>query len=155
MTLSKTILFIALISNLVAFSFIPPENVEQIHGILKRDDQGKPVSTYNESDSSVTLYLQVHDMESEVYFQGKLPQGLADCKQAIFAYGQYQGEVFRASNIVSACEVKPEMANGLRQEGKIYIVVGVVLIVILGFFVYLFYADKKVNELEEEINGEH
>ncbi len=44
-----------------------------------------------------------------------------------------------------------EMANLMRSNGKIYVVVAVVLILFLGLFFYLFKIDKKVSELEKEI----
>jgi cobalamin synthase len=42
------------------------------------------------------------------------------------------------------------MADGLRSEGKIYIVVAVVLIILIGVFVQLFRIEKKVKKLEDE-----
>ncbi len=44
-----------------------------------------------------------------------------------------------------------EMADTFRGEGKIYIVVGVILIIFIGLVVYLVMTDKKVKRLEEEI----
>jgi len=46
-----------------------------------------------------------------------------------------------------------EMANIMRSNGKIYVVVAVVLILFLGFFIYLFKVDKKVSQLENKINN--
>ena len=45
-----------------------------------------------------------------------------------------------------------EMANIMRSNGKIYVVVAVVLILFLGFFFYLLNVDKKVRQLENKIN---
>lgn len=45
-----------------------------------------------------------------------------------------------------------EMANIMRSNGKIYVVVAVVLILFLGFFFYLLSVDKKVSQLENKIN---
>lgn len=41
-----------------------------------------------------------------------------------------------------------DMATTLRSEGKIYIVVGVMLIIFLGIVVYLFYLDRRIKKLE-------
>ena len=41
-----------------------------------------------------------------------------------------------------------EMADGMRSEGKIYVVVAIILIVLAGVFVYLFFIDRKVKKLE-------
>ena len=45
-----------------------------------------------------------------------------------------------------------EMASGLRSEGKIYVVVGVLSIIFIGIVVYLISIDKKVTKLEKKIN---
>jgi CcmD family protein len=42
------------------------------------------------------------------------------------------------------------MADGMRAEGKIYVVVGVLAIILIGLFVYLFTIDRKVSKLEKE-----
>lgn len=45
-----------------------------------------------------------------------------------------------------------EMADGLRAEGKIYVVVLIVMIVLTGLVVYLFTMDRKLSRLEKMIN---
>jgi hypothetical protein len=42
-----------------------------------------------------------------------------------------------------------EMADRLRQDGKIYVVVGCVLVVLAGMIFYLVSIDKKVSRLEK------
>lgn len=42
-----------------------------------------------------------------------------------------------------------EMADNLRAEGKIYIVVICIVIILLGLLAYLFSLDKKVKMLEK------
>lgn len=46
---------------------------------------------------------------------------------------------------------QPEMADTMRANGKIYVVVGVILIVLVGLFVYLFSIERKVKKLEDKI----
>lgn len=41
-----------------------------------------------------------------------------------------------------------EMADTFRSEGKIYVVVAVILIVLGGLFAYLFLLDRKITRLE-------
>ena len=41
-----------------------------------------------------------------------------------------------------------EMADTMRSEGKIYVVVGIILIVLTGLVDYLFILDRKVKKLE-------
>jgi hypothetical protein len=52
--------------------------------------------------------------------------------------------------IVLASNAQPEveMADRMRADGKIYVVVGIILIVLSGLIVYLFAMDKKVKKLE-------
>ena len=44
-----------------------------------------------------------------------------------------------------------EMATGLRSNGLIWIVVGVIVIIVGGLLVYLFKIDRKLSQLEKEI----
>jgi hypothetical protein len=43
-----------------------------------------------------------------------------------------------------------EMATGLRSSGKIYVVVLVLLVIFLGFIVYLFTVDRRISKLEKK-----
>jgi hypothetical protein len=45
----------------------------------------------------------------------------------------------------------PEMADTMRSNGKIYVVVGVILIVLAGLFIYLFSIERKVKKLEQKL----
>ena len=45
-----------------------------------------------------------------------------------------------------------EMADGLRSEGKIYVVVGVLVTILLGIIVYLIMIDRKVSDIEKRLN---
>jgi len=49
----------------------------------------------------------------------------------------------------SAQEV--EMADSFRSEGKIYVVVTIIMIVLTGLIVYLFMMDKKLSRMEKMI----
>ena len=44
-----------------------------------------------------------------------------------------------------------EMADAFRSEGKIYVVVAIVLIVLAGLVAYLFILDRKMTKLERMI----
>lgn len=44
-----------------------------------------------------------------------------------------------------------EMADTMRSEGKIYVVVAVLVIIFAGIVVYLINTDKKISRLEKEI----
>ncbi|MDX2190750.1 MAG: hypothetical protein SFY32_12885 [Bacteroidota bacterium] len=45
------------------------------------------------------------------------------------------------------------MADILRSSGKIYVVVGVVLILFVGLIAYLIKTDMKISKLEKEVFG--
>lgn len=47
---------------------------------------------------------------------------------------------------------KVEMADVMRQNGKIYVVVAVILLVFSGLIAYLFRIDRKVRHLEKELS---
>jgi len=46
-----------------------------------------------------------------------------------------------------------EMADTMRSEGKIYVVVLVVIIVFTGLILYAFNTDRKLNKIEKEIES--
>jgi len=45
-----------------------------------------------------------------------------------------------------------EMADAMRAEGKIYVVVAIIIIILTGMFVYLFLLDRKMKKLENSIS---
>ena len=48
---------------------------------------------------------------------------------------------------------KVEMADKFREDGKIYVVIAVILVILGGMFYYLVSIDKKVSKLEKELNN--
>lgn len=46
---------------------------------------------------------------------------------------------------------KPPMADALRSSGKIYVVVAVLVIILIGLFLYLVNTDKKITRIEKNI----
>lgn len=46
-----------------------------------------------------------------------------------------------------------EMADALRNSGKIYVVVLVVTVILTGLILYLVRLDKKVSKLEKEVSN--
>jgi CcmD family protein len=45
-----------------------------------------------------------------------------------------------------------EMADSMRAEGKIYVVVAIILLVLLGVFAYLLMMDRKLTRLEKRFD---
>ena len=56
------------------------------------------------------------------------------------------------SSILFAQDTKPEMADVMRSNGKIYVVVAVRLTILIGLFIYVFLLDRKISRLEKENN---
>jgi len=55
----------------------------------------------------------------------------------------------------SAPQPEVEMADTLRQDGKIYVVVAVLLTVLVGLIVYLISVDRKVSRLEKQLKDDY
>lgn len=53
------------------------------------------------------------------------------------------------TNTISAQEV--EMADAMRSNGKIYVVVAGVLVILIGLFIFLTRIEKKLKKLEAEL----
>ncbi len=56
--------------------------------------------------------------------------------------------IFLSAN--SFAQDKPEMADAMRANGKIYVVVAVCLIILAGLFLFMFGIDRKITRLEKE-----
>ena len=52
--------------------------------------------------------------------------------------------------MIPASAQSAEMADGMRAEGKIYVLVAIVLTILLGLFAYLIRLDRKLAKLEKE-----
>ncbi|MBS1927330.1 MAG: CcmD family protein [Ferruginibacter sp.] len=51
--------------------------------------------------------------------------------------------------IPAMAQEKVEMADVMRSNGKIYVVVAVCLTILLGLFAYMFYIDRKISKIEK------
>ncbi len=52
-------------------------------------------------------------------------------------------------NAVAVAQDKPEMADTMRGNGKIYVVVAVCLTILVGLFIYVFTIDRKISRMEK------
>ncbi|MBS1666117.1 MAG: CcmD family protein [Bacteroidetes bacterium] len=50
----------------------------------------------------------------------------------------------------STSNSKVAMADAMRSNGKIYVVIAVLLIILFGLFLYVIRLDKKISRLEKE-----
>jgi CcmD family protein len=55
--------------------------------------------------------------------------------------------------LASQAQEKVEMADVMRSNGKIYVIVAIILIVLTGLFVYLFSIDRKITKLEKKLES--
>jgi CcmD family protein len=58
----------------------------------------------------------------------------------------------RLRTVDSASVQRIEMADQLRANGKIYVVVTVVVIILLGLILYVASLDRKISRLEKEVS---
>lgn len=56
------------------------------------------------------------------------------------------------SQITATAQQPVEMADAMRTEGKIYVVVAIIAIVLIGLIFYLFTIERKVKKLEKLIS---
>lgn len=45
----------------------------------------------------------------------------------------------------------PEMATGFYAEGKIYVVIGVIVIILAGLFIFLVRIDRRITKMENDL----
>jgi CcmD family protein len=71
--------------------------------------------------------------------------------RAFFFVGGLMCSVFALAQDSTGKE-KPHMAELMRSNGKIYVVVAVLLIILAGIFFYLVNLDRKISRLEKNDN---
>lgn len=58
-----------------------------------------------------------------------------------------------AAHLVQA-QNEVEMADAMRANGKIYVIVGIVVIILAGMVAYLYLLDRKITKLEKETGNQ-
>jgi hypothetical protein len=67
-------------------------------------------------------------------------------------FSRFAGAVcFLLMHLVSVAQEKVEMADTMRANGKIYVVVAVCMVLLTGLFVYIFSLDKKITRFEKSM----
>lgn len=56
-------------------------------------------------------------------------------------------------NLLAQAGEQPEMADLMRESGKIYVVIAVLAIIFAGIVFYLATIDRKVKRLEKKLQG--
>lgn len=64
------------------------------------------------------------------------------------------GLLIAQSNATQSVTNEVEMADTFRQEGKIYVVVAVILLIFSGLIIYTIRIDQKVSKLEKELHND-
>jgi bacteriorhodopsin len=54
------------------------------------------------------------------------------------------------TSIISLAQEKVEMADTMRSNGRIYVVVAVILTILAGLILYVIRIDRKISRLEKE-----
>lgn len=62
--------------------------------------------------------------------------------------------VFTSISAVAQQTDSVEMADKFRADGKIYVVITVVAIILIGLLLYMISLDKKIGKLEKEYNDQ-
>ncbi len=57
--------------------------------------------------------------------------------------------MFLLIGLTGFAQEKVEMADGMRSNGKIYVVVAVCTIILIGLFIYIFILDKRISRFEK------
>ena len=57
--------------------------------------------------------------------------------------------IFLLSGLSCFAQQKVEMADTMRSNGKIYVVVAVCITILVGLFIYVFSLDKKISRFEK------
>jgi len=52
--------------------------------------------------------------------------------------------------LITKAQDKVEMADTMRSNGRIYVVVAVLVVILIGLFLYLVRLDRKISRLEKE-----
>ena len=50
-------------------------------------------------------------------------------------------------------ESGPQMADSLRENGKIYVVISVIGIIFLSLVIFLVYIERKLKKIEDKVNN--
>jgi hypothetical protein len=61
--------------------------------------------------------------------------------------------IFALVNSGAFGQEQVEMADNMRSEGKIYVVVAILVLITSGLIFYVFLTDRKISRLEEKITG--
>lgn len=71
---------------------------------------------------------------------------------ALLCAGTAQGQEKRPIKEADYTDSTVPMADKFRQEGKIYVLTGIIMIILLGTLAYLVVIDRKISKIEKDKN---
>lgn len=71
----------------------------------------------------------------------------------LFAYLLFFATIFslQCVSVFAQESARDGMANLMYESGKMYVVIGVILLIFIGMAIYLFALDRRIKKMEDEI----
>lgn len=136
-------------STLLGFSAVA-KSVEVIEGTILRDVEGKAILVKDAPKKQLSFYIKTEDNQVPVYLNAKTQPWSFKCSESVKFYGDFNKGIFVSDAFYTACEPGIEMADKMYENGKIYVVLGVIGILFLGLFGFMIVTNMQVNQLKKE-----
>lgn len=148
MGLFKSII-ILVVSAFLSFSALA-KSVEMIEGTIVRNAEGKAVIVKDTPKKQLSFYIKSETKQVPVYLNAKIQPWSFKCGKGIKFYGEFQNDVFIANAFYSQCDPEVKMADKMYEDGRIYVVLGVIGILFLGLFGFMIVTNLQLNQLKKE-----
>ena len=146
---SVKLFFIISLMTLFGFSAYS-RSVQVIEGVILRDKEGKAILVKNAPKKQLSFYIKTDSAQVPVYFNAKVQPWSFKCDQPIKFFGEFDNGVLVSNSFYSECQPPIEMADKMYENGKIYVVLGVIGILFLGLFGFMIVTNMQVNQLKKE-----
>lgn len=138
------------ISIMTIVGFVSAKSIEVIEGSILRDAEGKAVLVKGAPKKQLSFYVKTDSVQVPVYFNAKVQPWSFKCDKPVKFYGVLKDGVLISDAFYSECEPTVEMADAMYENGKIYVVLGVIGILFLGLFGFMIVTNMQVNQLKKE-----
>ncbi len=139
------------IGSLMLFGFSAfTKSVEVFEGSILRDKEGKAILVKDAPKNQLSFYIKTDSAQIPVYFNAQVQPWSFKCDKPIKFYGDFDHGVFVSNAFYSQCQPPIEMADKMYENGKIYVVLGVIGILFLGLFGFMIVTNTQVNQLKKE-----
>lgn len=126
------------------------KSVEVVEGNILRDSEGKAILVKDAPKKQLSFYVKTDSVQIPVYFNAKVQPWSFKCDKPVKFYGEYKNGVLISDAFYSECQPPIEMADKMYENGKIYVVLGVIGILFLGLFGFMIVTNMQVNQLKKE-----